>query len=94
MTKEQEKGSSRPHFDPYPDRRGQGDGSEVSPAEYQRIIQEDPSWQAQEVRLSSDQPRLDSTSGGSIDSVNATEAETPPENLRRIQGEPEPGKQD
>ena len=44
----------------------------------------EPDWQAEVVRISSDRARLDAVVGGSTDTVPATEAETPPENLRRL----------
>ena len=54
------------------------------PETLQRELESDPSWQAETARVASDFQRLDSTGGGSIASVEATEAETPAENLRHI----------
>ena len=84
-------------FDAYADRNGQdfgqGEARDVGrPAELQHALQSDPSWQAETARIASGYPRLDSVAGGSIASVEATEAETPPENLRHI-SDPTPSPQ-
>ena len=76
-------------FDAYADRNGQDFGQDEArdvgrPAELQHSLQSDPSWQAETVRVASEFQRLDSVAGGSIASVEATEAETPAENLRHI----------
>ncbi len=76
-------------FNAYADRNGQDFGQEspldvARPADLQRVLQEDPGGQAQAARIASDFDRLDAISGGSIESVEAVEAATPPENLRRI----------
>lgn len=75
-------------FDAYADRNGQ-DMSESPldvgvPARTQRDLNSDPMSEAETARLASDFPRIDSQEGGTIGTVEATEAETPPENLRRI----------
>ncbi|MBB2962792.1 hypothetical protein [Methylobacterium sp. R2-1] len=77
------------NFNANADRNGQDFGQDspldvARPADVQRALQEDPSWQAQVARTASDFDRRDSIAGGSVESVEATEAETPPENLRRI----------
>lgn len=85
-------GTKRPNlrdFDPYTDRNGQDFGQDEArdvgrPETLQRELESDPSWQAETARVASDFQRLDSTGGGSIASVEATEAETPAENLRHI----------
>lgn len=76
-------------FNAYADRNGQDFGQDspldvARPADLQRALQEDPGWQAQTARTASGFDRRDSIAGGSVESVEATEAETPPENLRRI----------
>jgi hypothetical protein len=84
--------SDRPNlrsFDADADRNGQDLGQDEArdlarPAELQRELDSDPGWQAQTARTASGRDRLDSIAGGSIGSVEATEAETPPENLRHL----------
>ncbi|MER2252320.1 hypothetical protein ABS772_20570 [Methylorubrum podarium] len=76
-------------FNAHADRNGQDFGQDspldvARPADLQRALQEDPGWEAQVARTASGFDRRDSIAGGSIESVEATEAETPPENLRRI----------
>ena len=77
------------NFDAYSDRNGQNQGQDdpldlARPAHLQRALESDPSWQAEVARLASDRSRIDSIAGGSVETVEATEAETPPENLSRI----------
>ncbi|MEL6059977.1 MULTISPECIES: hypothetical protein [unclassified Methylobacterium] len=76
-------------FDAHTDRNGQDLGQDEArdlgrPADLQRDRESDPGWQAETARIASGHPQLDSVSGGSNASVEATEAETPPENLRHI----------
>ncbi|MBB5763421.1 hypothetical protein ABEV34_15820 [Methylorubrum rhodesianum] len=76
-------------FNANADRNGQDLGQDspldvARPADLQRALQEDPSWEAQVARTASGFDRRDSIAGGSVESVEATEAETPSENLRRI----------
>ncbi|AWN38732.1 hypothetical protein [Methylobacterium radiodurans] len=76
-------------FDAYADRNGQDLGQDEArdvarPARLQQGMAESPDWQAEMARIASGFPRRDATGGGSIASVEATEAETPPENLERI----------
>jgi hypothetical protein len=76
-------------FDAYADRNGQNFGQDnphdlARPAELQDALARDPSWQAETARLASGHARIDSIEGGSIATSEATEAETPAENLRRI----------
>jgi len=76
-------------FDAYADRNGQDFGQDEARdvgrlADLQHAMESDPSWQAETARVASGHQRLDSIGGGSIASVDATEAETPPENLRHI----------
>ncbi|MGU3537938.1 hypothetical protein [Methylobacterium sp. A54F] len=76
-------------FDAYTDRNGQdlGEDSPLDvgrPEAMKRAREEDPSWQAETARVASDFQRVDAVQGGSVASVEATEAETPPENLRHI----------
>ncbi|KQP29968.1 hypothetical protein ASF49_14955 [Methylobacterium sp. Leaf104] len=83
---------SRPNlrdFDPYTDRNGQGLGQDEArdvglPDRLQHTLQSDPGWPAEAARIASDFPRQDAIAGGSVASVEAVEAATPPENLRRI----------
>jgi len=64
---------------------GQDEARDVSrPAKLEREMHSDPSSQAETARIASGSQRVDSVSGGSTASVEATEAETPPENLRHI----------
>lgn len=70
-------------FDAYADRNGQDLGQDSPldvglPANTQTDLKRDPSGQAEAARIASGYPRQDAT--------DATEAETPPENLRRLQG--------
>lgn len=79
-------------FNAHADRNGQDFERDspldvARPDELQRALQEDPSPQAQAARTASGFDRRDAIAGGSVESVEATEAETPPENLRRI-GDP------
>jgi len=76
-------------FNPHADRNGQDFGQDdpldvARPDELQRELTRNPQGQAETARLASDHARLDAISGGSVDTVEATEAEMPPENLRRI----------
>ena len=76
-------------FNPHADRNGQDFGQDdpldvARPDDLQRELTRNPQGQAETARLASDHTRLDAISGGSVDTVKATEAETPPENLRRI----------
>jgi hypothetical protein len=76
-------------FDAYADRNGQNLGSDSAldvgvPARTQRDLNSDPMSEAEIARLASDFPHRDAREGGTIGSVEATEAETPPENLARI----------
>lgn len=80
-------------FDPYTDRNGQDFGQDspldlARPDDLRRRMDREPDWQAEVVRIASDRARLDAVAGGSTDTVAATEAETPPENLRRLGGGP------
>jgi hypothetical protein len=95
MSKNQEKSprtEDRPSlrsFNPNADRNGQGFGQDspldVSrPADLQKHMNEDPNGPAETARLASDKQRIDSISGGSIETSEATAAETPAENIRRI----------
>ncbi|SDA29942.1 hypothetical protein SAMN02799622_04594 [Methylobacterium sp. UNC378MF] len=86
------KPSARPNlrsFSANADRNGQDLGQDEArdlgrPAELERERQSDPSWEAEVARIASGQQRLDAVGGGSMASVEATEAETPPENLRHL----------
>lgn len=86
------KPSDRPNlreFSASADRNGQDLGQDQArdvgrPAELTRERQSDPGWQAETVRTASGQQRLDAVGGGSTASVEATEAETPQENLRHL----------
>ncbi|WCS27739.1 hypothetical protein LOK46_13235 [Methylobacterium sp. NMS14P] len=76
-------------FNATADRNGQDLGQDEArdlarPAELTRERQSDPGWQAEVARTASGQHRVDAVSGGSVASVEATEAETPPENLRHL----------
>ncbi|MGH1570940.1 hypothetical protein ACRAWG_09980 [Methylobacterium sp. P31] len=76
-------------FNAYADRNGhdfgQTDPRDVGrPAELRHLLDEDPGPQAETARIASGFSRLDSTVGGNIDTVEATEAETPKENLEHL----------
>jgi len=76
-------------FNPHADRNGQDFGQDdplnvARPDDLQRELDCDPQGQAETARLASDRSRIDAVSGGSIGTVEASEAETPPENLKRI----------
>ncbi|WP_245291956.1 hypothetical protein [Methylobacterium tarhaniae] len=76
-------------FDPYTDRNGQDFGQDdpldvARPDDLRRRMDREPDWQAEVVRIASDRARLDAVAGGNTDTVAATEAETPPETLRRL----------
>jgi hypothetical protein len=76
-------------FNPNADRNGQDFGQDdpldvARPAELQKHMNEDPNGPAETARLASDKQRIDSISGGSIETSEATAAETPAENIRRI----------
>lgn len=71
-------------FDANADRNGQDLGQDSPldvglPQRTQADLKSDPSGQAEAARIASGTPRQDAT--------DATEAETPPENLRRLKGE-------
>ncbi len=74
-------------FDPYTDRNGQDLGQDSPldvgvPQRTQADMAHDPMGQARDARVASDFNRLDAI--GATDGSQATEDETPPENLRRI----------
>jgi len=74
-------------FNPYADRNGQDFGQDdprevARPDELQRELARNPNGPAETARLASGRPELGAT--GSMGATDATEAETPPENLRRI----------
>ncbi|TNC14251.1 hypothetical protein FF100_08735 [Methylobacterium terricola] len=74
-------------FDPYTDRNGQDMGQDSPldvgvPARTQGDMAHDPAGPARDARVASDFNRLDAI--GATDGSQATEDETPPENLRRI----------
>jgi hypothetical protein len=76
-------------FNPHADRNGQDFGQDspldvARPDALQKHLNEDPSGPAETARLASDRQRLDSVAGGSIETSDATAAETPPENIKRI----------
>ncbi|MDP4004972.1 hypothetical protein [Methylobacterium sp. NEAU K] len=71
-------------FDAYADRNGQDLGQDSPldvglPAKTQADLKQDPAGDAQAARIASGTPGSDAT--------DATEAETPPENIRRLEGE-------
>ena len=89
MTNENRSRPSLRDFDAHADRNGQNQGQDspldvARPANLQRELASDPGWQAETARVASDFARLDAVGGGSVESSEATAAETPPENLRRI----------
>lgn len=83
MTQDNERPSLK-SFDAYADRNGQDLGQDSPldvglPQNTQADLRRDPSGQAEAARIASGLPRQDAT--------DATEAETPPENLRHLRGE-------
>lgn len=83
MTAESQRPSLK-DFDAYADRNGQGLGQDSPldvglPQHTQTDLKSDPGGQAESTRIASGTPGQDAT--------DATEAETPPENLRRLKGE-------
>ena len=85
MANERDRPSLR-DFNPHADQNGQfmGQDSPVDlahSADLQKHLNEDPGGQAETARLASS---LDSIEGGSIETSDATTAETPAENIRRI----------
>lgn len=85
-------------FDPYADRNGQDMGQDspldvARPGKLQKLLNEDPGWQAETARIASGLSRVDSVEGGSIETSEATAAETPAETIRRI-SDPTLGPQD
>ena len=76
-------------FNPHADRNGQDFGQDspldlARPDELQKHLNKDPNGPAETARLASDRQRLDSIEGGSIETSEATAAETPPEHVKRI----------
>jgi hypothetical protein len=74
-------------FNPHADRNGQDFGQDdprdvARPDELQRELARNPNGPAETARLASGRPELGAT--GSMGATDATEAETPPENLKRI----------
>jgi hypothetical protein len=81
--------SSLRDFNPHADENGQFMGQDspldvAHPAELQKQLNENPDGQAETARLASSLPRRDALEGGSIATSDATAAETPAENIRRI----------
>jgi len=86
MTAETQRPSLK-DFDANADRNGQDLGQDSPldvglPQRTQTDLKSDPGGQAEAARIASGTPGQDAT--------DATEAETPPENLRRLKGETEP----
>lgn len=84
MTQDSRQRPSLKEFDAYADRNGQDMGQDSArdvgiPSRLQAELKSDPEGQAETARLASGTPRQDAT--------DATEAETPPDNLRRLRGE-------
>lgn len=89
MSEKRDERPSLRQFDAYTDRNGQDLGQDspldlARPADLQRALTQDPSWQAETARLASGQQRLDSIAGGSVATSEATAAETPPETIERL----------
>lgn len=83
-------------FNPHVDDNGQFMGQDSPldighPPALQQQLNENPSGPAETARLASDRQRLDSIEGGSIETSEATAAETPPEHIRRISDPSLPG---
>jgi hypothetical protein len=88
MANERDRPSLR-DFNPHADQNGQfmGQDSPVDlahSADLQKHLNEDPGGGAETARLASSLQRRDSVEGGSIETSDATAAETPAENIRRI----------
>ena len=89
MTDDRQGRPSLRDFNPHADRNGQDFGRDdprevARPDDLQRELDRNPQGQAETARLASDRARIDAVGGGSVATVEATEAETPPENLKRI----------
>lgn len=83
MTQDKERPSLK-SFDAYTDRNGQDLGQDSPldiglPQNTQTDLRRDPAGDAEAARIASGLPRQDAT--------DTKEAETPPENLRRLRGE-------
>ncbi|MDB5511688.1 MAG: hypothetical protein JWR08_1171 [Enterovirga sp.] len=83
------KNDSLKSFDAYRDENGQNMGQDAPtdlarPADLQRHLNSDPSWESETARVASGFARADSVEGGSVESSDQTAAETPPDNLARI----------
>jgi hypothetical protein len=77
-------------FDPYTDRNGQDLGQDSPldvglPQHTQTDLRRDPGGEAEAARIASGLPGEDAT--------DATEAETPPDNLRKLKGESSPAEE-
>lgn len=76
-------------FDAYADRNGavygEDDALDVGEARRTRHdVVSDPGGQAQTARTASDGDRIDAIEGGTVETSEATAAETPPETLRHL----------
>src|SRR4051812_43413671 len=76
-------------FNRYTDRNGEDFGQDnpgdlARPDELQRELDRDPEGGAETARVASDRSRIDSISGGSTGTLEATEAEIPARNLERV----------
>jgi hypothetical protein len=83
-------------FNPHVDDNGQFMGQDSpldigTPSALQGQLNENPNGPAETARLASDKQRIDSIEGGSIETSDATAAETPAENIRRISDPSLPG---
>ena len=81
--------SSLRDFNPHADENGQFMGQDspldvAHAAELQKQLNDNPGGEAETARLASSLPRRDALEGGSIATSEATAAETPAENIRRI----------
>ncbi len=88
MTEGNSERPSLKDFDAYADRNGQDLGQDSPrdigvPSRTQGDLKSDPQGQAETARIASGTPGEDAT--------DATEAETPPENLARLRGEGQSG---
>ena len=88
MANERDRPSLR-DFNPHADQNGHSMGQDspvdlAHSADLQKHLNEDPGGEAETARLASSLQRRDSVEGGSIETSDATAAETPAENIRRI----------
>lgn len=84
-------------FNAHADRNGQGFDPEnprdvARPDQLRHELTSNPDWEAETARIASGGQRRDSIEGGTIETSEATEAETPPETIDKISNPKLPGR--